>query len=171
MIQMHNPIVVLISADAEWSAVRNIMQGYSIHSSLYGEWLSHKYKGNPELTEPIIFMHGGWGKVSVAASIKFAIDNWHPNINTNIGTCGGLEGEVSIGEIILANETIIYDIYKQMGDSSEAIKYYSTKIDNSWINMPFPIPARQYLLISGDRDLFYKEIAELKAGYGAIAVD
>jgi hypothetical protein len=43
--------------------------------------------------------------------------------------------------MILVNETIIYDIYEQMGDSLEAIKHYSTQIDNSWIKMPFPIPA------------------------------
>lgn len=57
-------------------------------------------------------MHGDWGKVSAAALTQFAIDNWHPNILINIRTYGGIEGEVSIGEIILADETIIYDIYK-----------------------------------------------------------
>ncbi len=37
--------------------------------------------------------------------------------------------------------------------------------------MPFPIPARKYFLISGERDLFCKEISEFKTNYGAIAVD
>ena len=116
-------------------------------------------------------MRGGWGKVSAAASTQFAIDNWHPSLIINIGICGGIEGEALNGEIILANETIIYDIYEQMGDSLELIKHYPNKIDNSWIKMPFPIPARQYLLISGDRDLFSKENPELKTKYGAIAID
>jgi hypothetical protein len=35
------------------------MQDYSIDSSPFGEWLIYKYKGNPELTEIIIFMRGG----------------------------------------------------------------------------------------------------------------
>ena len=92
-------------------------------------------------------------------------------VNLIFGTCGGIEGEVSKGVIILEKETIIYDIYDQMGDSSVSIKQYSTKIDNLWIKIPFPIPARQYLLISGDHDLFCKEIYELRTNNGAIAED
>jgi adenosylhomocysteine nucleosidase len=116
-------------------------------------------------------MNGDWGKVAAAASTQFAIDQWHPSFIINVETCGGIAGIVSRGDIILANETIIYDIYEQMGDSFASIKYYSIKIDNSWIKMPFPIPVRQYLILSGDRDLFCNEIPDLKTNYGAIVED
>jgi adenosylhomocysteine nucleosidase len=168
---MNKIIVVLISADAEWNVTRNIIQDYSINLSPFGEWFQYNSEQFPEITEDIIFIHGGWGKVAAAASTQFAIDKWNPILLINIGTCGGIEGEVLKGDILLANETIIYDIYEQMGDSIEHIKQYSTIIDNSWIKKPFPIPVRQYLIISGDRDLFCNEIPNIKANYGAIAAD
>jgi len=168
---MNKIIIVLISADAEWNVLRNIFQDNSINLSPFGEWFLCNSEQFSEITEAIIFMHGGWGKVAAAASTQFAIDKWHPILIINIGTCGGIEGEVSKGDIILANETIIYDIYEQMGDSIEHINQYSTIIDNSWIKKPFPIPVRQYLIVSGDRDLLCNEIPNIKANYGAIVAD
>jgi adenosylhomocysteine nucleosidase len=57
----------------------------------------------PGLLDPVIFLHGGWGKVSAAASTQFAIYTWHPRIVINLGTCGGFEGEIARGEIILVD--------------------------------------------------------------------
>jgi adenosylhomocysteine nucleosidase len=163
--------VVLISANAEWRVVRNYFTDLTINPSPYGEWFSLYYKDIPKIDEPIIFIHGGWGKVAAAASTQYAIDQWHPKMVINLGTCGGFEDEINKGEIILAEKTIIYDIYEQMGDPDEHIKHYTTEIDNSWISKPFPIPVRRSLLVSGDRDIFCSEIPELKSTYGAIAGD
>jgi adenosylhomocysteine nucleosidase len=71
------------------------------------------------------------------------IDTWHLRLVINLGTCGGIEGEIARGEIILVDRTIIYDIYEQMGDFEEHVKYYSTDINNRWLVLPFPIPVRR----------------------------
>jgi adenosylhomocysteine nucleosidase len=164
-------IVVLISANAEWSAVSNYFSECNLLSSPYGEWFEHKYKDIAELVTPLLFLHGGWGKVAAAASTQYVIDCWHPKIIMNLGTCGGFEGEILKGEIILADKTIIYDIYEQMGDPDEHINHYITEIDNSWISKPYPLPVKQLLLASADRDLFSTELYYLKDKYGAIVGD
>jgi adenosylhomocysteine nucleosidase len=164
-------IVVLISADAEWRVVSNYFSEYVTHTSPFGDWFDHKYKDIPEIKKPIVFMHGGWGKVAAAASTQYVIDRWDPQILINLGTCGGFEGEISKGEIILAEKTIIYDIYEQMGDPDEHINHYITEIDNSWISKPYPIPVRQLLLVSGDRDLFSSEIPYLQKKFDTIVAD
>ena len=163
--------VILISADAEWRVVRDYFQRDVVKKSLFGEWFTHDYQIISEFITPVIWQHGGWGKVTAAASAQYVIDRWHPDLLVNIGTCGGFEGKIVKGEIILVEKTIIYDIFEQMGDPDEHIKYYMTDIGTSWITAPYPIPIRRSVLVSGDRDLLSSDLAWLNSKYGAIAGD
>jgi adenosylhomocysteine nucleosidase len=163
--------VVLISANAEWRVIRNYFVECSGYASPYGEWISTKQKKYPDLEKPIVFFHGGWGKVAAAASTQYTISRWKPHLVVNIGTCGGFEGEIKRGDIILVEKTVIYDIYEQMGNPEEHIKHYVTNLDTSWLNEPLPLHVIRALLVSGDRDLFCGEIASLKSRFGAIAGD
>jgi adenosylhomocysteine nucleosidase len=163
--------VIIISADAEWRVIKKILPGCKCLPSPFGEWFPYFFRGNNALVKPAIFMHGGWGKVSAAGSTQYAIDRWHPRMIINLGTCGGFEGDVQRGEIILVEKTVIYDIYEQMGDPEEHIRHYAVDLDISWITDPTPQPVIRSVLVSGDRDLFWKEVPSLKAKYGAIAGD
>ncbi len=167
-----NPdFVVLISADAEWRSLLNYFPDRRVNNSPYGNWFYHQYNNIRELKKPVVFINGGWGKVASAGATQFAISRWHPRLIINIGTCGGIKGEINLGEIILVEKTLIYDILEQMGDPDEHIKYYETEIDNSWLNEPFPLTVTHSLLVSGDRDLVCTEVAILKSKFHAIACD
>ncbi len=163
--------VVIASADAEWREIKKLFQGCNCQAQPYGEWFSHFYKDFEKLIKPIIFMHGGWGKVSAAGSAQYAIDRWHPKLLVNLGTCGGFEGDVQRGDTILVEKTIIYDIYEQMGDPDEHIRHYTVDVDTSWLAEPLPQKVIRTALVSGDRDLFWNDVPKLKAEYGAIAGD
>jgi adenosylhomocysteine nucleosidase len=167
-----NPdFVILISANAEWRVVRSYFPENKVYDSSYGEWFLSNNKEYSVLNKPIVFIHGGWGKVAAAGSTQYAISRWLPKMVVNIGTCGGFEGMIDRGEIILVEKTLIYDIYEQMGDPEEHIKYYATDIDLSWLSEPLPIQVVRTLLVSADRDLFCEEITTLKSRFGAIAGD
>lgn len=163
--------VVLISANAEWRETRKYFPGGNIYGSPFGEWFSHKYEEHPRLEKPIIFFHGGWGKVAAAASTQYVISEWHPRMIINLGTCGGFDGEISKGEIVLVEKTVIYDIFEQMGDPDEHIRHYMTELDLSWLKEPLPMQVKRTLLVSADKDLFPTEIKPLKNKYSAIAGD
>lgn len=158
--------VILVSADAEWQVVRDIISGETMESSPYGEWFPYR-DGNVDL----IFFHGGWGKIAAAGSTQFAIDQWHPDLLINLGTCGGFAGKIDRNTIVLVDRTIVYDIYEQMGDLDSHIAWYTTNLDLSWLGEPFPLPVKKCLLVSGDRDLDPKEISRLAQQYGAVAGD
>lgn len=163
--------VVIISADAEWRVTKETVTPQSLGQSPYGEWFPHVYHDSNEMSHPVVFMHGGWGKVAAAGSAQYAIDCWHPQLIINLGTCGGFEGEIERGEIILVEKTIIYDIFEQMGDPEEHLRHYMAQLDTTWLSDPLPIKVNRTLLVSGDRDLFWSDVPSLKSKYGAIAGD
>ncbi len=162
--------IVLISADIEWQAIRKIYPSVNEQTSPFGEWfaLLINIQGRGK---PVLFFHGGWGKIAAAASTQYVIDRWSPDLLVNFGTCGGFEGEIEKGAIILVDRTIVYDIVEQMGDYDEHISHYSTDLDLSWLGEDYPQNVRRCLLVSGDRDLLVEEIPRLKERYGAVAGD
>ena len=106
-----------------------------------------------------------------AGSTQYLINRYKPKLIVNLGTCGGFEGKIERGAIILVEKTIIYDIYEQMGDPDEHIRHYSVDVDTSWLVDPLPQEVIRTVLVSGDRDLFWDDVPMLKAKYGAIAGD
>ena len=163
-------VVVLVSADTEWRAVRQLLPDKTIQQTPYGECFRQDSMLNNE-ERKIIVMHGGWGKIAACASTQYAIDRWRPKLLVNLGTCGGFAEEIGRGEIVLADRTLVYDIYEQMGEPESHIDHYTTDIDLSWLEEPYPTTVRRGLLISGDRDLVPGEIIDLKRRFGAIAGD
>lgn len=163
-------VVVIISADIEWKAVRQIQSDILVDRSPFGEFFSIKLNiGGRD--QDLIYFQGGWGKISAAASAQYAIDRWSPWLLVNLGTCGGIEGEINKGEILLVERTIVYDIIEEMGDNESHIAHYTTDLDLSWLREPYPEPVHRGLLVSGDRDLQPGGINDLKQAYGAVAGD
>ncbi len=154
--------VVIISANSEWRAAKEILSPAALTQTPFGE--TFEYLG-------LTLFQGGWGKISAAASAQYAIDHFRPDLLVNLGTCGGFAGKVERGTILLVDRTIVYDILEQMFDPQEAIRYYSTDLDLSWLKEPLPHPVRRGLLVSADRDIVEGDIPMLEEKYGAIAAD
>lgn len=158
--------VVLVSADAEWRVVKSLLQISETSISPVGEYFGHKVE-----QWPVTVFHGGWGRVSAAATTQYVIDKMRPDLIINLGTCGGFEGRIERGAIILAVRTIIYDILEQMTDPAEAIEHYSTTLKMPWLPRESPTPVKRGLLVSGDRDIVAGDITGLIDRYGAVAAD
>jgi adenosylhomocysteine nucleosidase len=156
--------VVLISAEAEWQAVREHFPRQPRRISPFGEIIHVQ-----ENDQKIIFFQGGWGKIA-AASTQYVIDHYKPAGIANLGTCGGIKGKVEQGEILLVEETLVYDIYEQMGDPQAAIQDYAVCLDLSWLPQS-PIPVRRAKLLSADRDILPSDVPQLTQEYQAIAAD
>ncbi|MBT4504742.1 MAG: 5'-methylthioadenosine/S-adenosylhomocysteine nucleosidase [Gemmatimonadetes bacterium] len=167
---MVGSVVVIVSADVEWRVLREILSVQPTGKTPYGECceLSMDVHGR---TIQTIYVHGGWGKISAAGSAQYAIERWSPDLIINIGTCGGILGEIEIGEIVLAERTLVYDIIEQMFDAEEAIEHYATDLDLSWLQEPYPHPVRRTLLLSADRDGLAEQIDFLRDEYSATALD
>ena len=74
-------ISVVISANAEWEAVRGVFSGAQMETSPYGEYFFADVADHRTL-----FFHGGWGKVAAAGSTQYVIDRFQPDFLINLGT-------------------------------------------------------------------------------------
>ncbi|MBI3163035.1 MAG: 5'-methylthioadenosine/S-adenosylhomocysteine nucleosidase [Chloroflexi bacterium] len=158
--------MVIISANAEWRVVKELYPNLEIQHSPYGE-ISHLELEASHLT----LFHGGWGKISAAATAQYVIDHFQPDLLINLGTCGGFTGRIETGTIILVERTLVYDIIEQMGDGAEAIQHYASSLDLSWLPANLPYPALRGLLVSADRDIVVEDIPMLIEKYDAVAAD
>ena len=167
--------IVIISANAEWRAIKEILTHSRIQFTPMGEYFDLTIDAGNEdgfaEKKGIRFFHGGWGKISAAATAQYAIDRWHPDLLVNLGTCGGFRDRIERGSIILVTKTIVYDIIEQMSDPAEAIADYSVDLDLSWLPDQLPHPVQRGLLVSGDRDIVASDISDLVEKYDAIAAD
>ena len=158
--------VVLISANAEWRVVKEMYPNLETKPSPFGEYANLQLS-----TFNLQLVHGGWGKISAAASAQYVIDHFKPDLLINLGTCGGFAGCIKTGTIILVDRTLVYDILEQMGDASEAIDHYASSLDLSWLPLNLPYPISRGLLVSADRDILVEDIPMLIEKYGAVAAD
>jgi adenosylhomocysteine nucleosidase len=154
--------VVLISANSEWRSVKELLSPAKITSTPLGETFK---------ISSLVYFHGGWGKISAAATTQYAIDHFQPDLLVNLGTCGGFSGRIQPGAILLVTKTIVYDIIEQMSDPDEAITHYSTELDLSWLPEVLPHPVVRAPLVSADRDLVPADIPGLITKYTALAAD
>ena len=165
-------LLILISANAEWQAVMELFPAADCQPGPFGgDWFSHTFHRHDGTLQPAIFFHGGWGKIAAAASTEYAIQRWRPALVINLGTCGGFAGQVERGQILLVEETVVYDIVEQMGDPAEALEYYTTRLNLDWLPRPLPANVSRARLVSADRDILPEDIPHLKERFGARAAD
>ena len=157
-------IVILISAIAEWDAVKPLFPESRIERSPFGECLNITL-GSRNLK----LYHSGWGKIASAAMLQYVVDHDSPDVVVNLGTCGGFEGVVNQGDIILVDRTFVYDIVELMGDL-DISTYYASSLDLSWLAEPYPYPVRRGIIASADSDLPPGKIPFLKSK-GVLAAD
>jgi adenosylhomocysteine nucleosidase len=167
MAALESRVVVLVSAEAEWRPVKAHLRPKEVTSTPVGEsFRARLAPGAPFVT----FLHGGYGKVAAAASAQYAVDQLRPALLVNLGTCGGFEGASRVGDVLLASETVVYDVVERMGDPVEAIADFSSVLPTRW---PQALRSRVRVerLLSGDRDLDPAEVSELRRRFGGAGGD
>jgi len=157
-------IIVLVSAIAEWEAVKLLFSDCQVENSPFGETMDLRLDA-----WTLKLCHSGWGKISSAAMMQYVIDHHAPDLVVNLGTCGGLEGLVSQGDVILVEKTLVYDIVELIGDLNIS-NYYASLLDLNWLPEPYPYPVRRGIIASADSDLPPHRIQFLKSS-GVIAAD
>ena len=162
-------IVILITAEAEWKVT---MGYYGVKSPESGPYTSFRQTiKTSDRIHPVVFVYSGSGKIAAAAASQFAIDHWCPPLLVNIGTCGGFDGDVADGDVILVERTAVYDICERSGGQQGMEIRFTTDLKLPWQTPPYPLNAKPGVIVSADRDLVPVEIPSLREKFGAVAAD
>lgn len=159
-------VVVLVSANSEWEIVLSILNPAKVDKTPLGDCFIHQLAG-----DTLLFLHSGWGKVRSAAAAQYVIDTFNPQLMINLGTCGGFEGYTQIGEILLAESMVIYDIFERMGDPEDAIDRYRSRLDTSWLPESLPEGTRRATIGSADQDIDFNNYNLLTEKFMLTAAD
>ncbi len=74
--------------------------------------------------------------------MQYVIDHDAPDLIVNLGTCGGFDGCVDQGDIILVERTFVYDILELM-EEDDISPFYASDLDLGWLAGPDPFPVRR----------------------------
>jgi len=142
--------------------VRKILNPSDVSTSVFGELFEHK---------EILFFQTGWTKTAAAAGTQFVVDTYEPEQIINIGTCGGFSGHVEVGDILLINKAVIYDLYERMGDPEEVLKKFTTNLDIAHISPGIKENTKIATIASADSDVEVLNVEVLYEKFGAVAAD
>jgi len=98
---------LLINANAEWKAVKQLHPSFELQYSPFGEYFTDK---------EFLFFFTGCGKSNSSAATQFVIDRFHPKYPINLGSCGGFYGRSKIVKDDLAKELLMKRVYKRMNE-------------------------------------------------------
>lgn len=159
-------IAVVISARTEWRCVTDYYAVTPADATPFGQWFSRSIQ-----EQEVGFFFEGWGKINAAAATQHILDVYAPEFVINLGTCGGFAGHAQVGDILLAEKTIVYDIDERMFDPDDAIRAYSADLDVAWFRDWNGVNVIKTILVSADRDLDPADVHRLHTQYQAIAGD
>lgn len=75
--------MIIISANAEWRTTRELLSVQEVMSTPLGEWFE---------LGGVRYFHGGWGKISAAATAQYVINHFQPG---RALPCGEQAGQAS----------------------------------------------------------------------------
>lgn len=102
---------------------------------------------------------------------NYVIDTFAPDLIINIGSCGGFKGLIKQNEVVLINETIVYDMIDLIGKSGKSIEFYKTSIDYGWLKDETILKLPKAVMVTADQDLNPERIADLHDKYNAVVGD
>jgi adenosylhomocysteine nucleosidase len=165
-----NSIVILVCSDFEWKFVLTVFNNVQLEQSPYGNWFFHN-KFPPKNNKEVIWFKSGWGKIGSASATQYVIDTFAPDLILNIGSCGGFKGFIKQNEVVLINETIVYDMIDLIGKSGKSIEFYKTSIDYGWLKDETILKLPKAVMLTADQELNPERIADLHDKYNAVVGD
>lgn len=98
------------------------------------------YQGKLTDKEVVVFQ-SGIGKVAAALAAAFVIEHFDPKVVINIGSAGGLDPQLAIGDVVVSSEVVYHDVDVTLA----GFEYGQVP------NMPLTFQADKSLLVLAER--------------------
>ena len=97
-------IGIIAAMDEEIATIKNLMQDTEVKKIFDLEFIIGKIN-----SKEVILVKCGAGKVHAARTTQILIDNFDIDYIINVGTAGGLNNDIEIGDIVIAKKLVQHD--------------------------------------------------------------
>lgn len=170
-------IGIHISSNAEWSSVLALCGDPECGHSPYGEYFLYQF---PFWKENALVYFSGYSKEKAAGAVQYMICRFDLSQVIVAGSCGGVAEDLSLLEVVIGSETLIYDCIDRLVFETELFPTdFRTKLDLSWIEgKVLPERTRIGKIATADQDIDFSvrellrpeqiEVADWESGAVAI---
>ena len=153
---------IIVAMQSEFDLVKEILQHQVLkqhnHISFIEGFINDK---------PVVLMKSGIGKVNAACACVEMIKNFAPDIIINTGLAGGIDKNLSVMDIVIANKTTYHDVWCGeeciVGQIPDMPAEFSgdEKLINIAQNIKTDIKIHKGLIVGGD--IFVSDLQTLKS--------
>lgn len=97
-------IGIIAAMDEEIATIKDLMQNVEVKNIIDLEFIIGKIH-----SKEVVLVKSGAGKVHAARTTQIMIDNFDIAYIINVGTAGGLNNDIEIGDIVIAEKLVQHD--------------------------------------------------------------
>jgi adenosylhomocysteine nucleosidase len=149
------PIGVQICSGTEWAAAKTLLgvSPQAIGCFPYGEFFDRTVSGRD-----CVFFNSRRTKTRAAGACQYAIDHWQIDPLIVLGTCGGVDERLEVGDLIIATRTFQYDCQDSRPEMG-----YGLQADLTWFRVDrFTEVLHPGTFASADHDLTFSDLLGLR---------
>ena len=150
-----------ICSGLEWRSVVEFCKPEKLESSPYGPYFIFSFD---YWKEPAVVYYSGYSKEKAAGAAQYMISHFKLTQILVAGTSGGVSDALDILDVVIANETVIYDCIDRLELQSELFpEDFRTLLDLSWLEDK-ALPAKTHIgrVATADQDIDFDVRALLK---------
>jgi adenosylhomocysteine nucleosidase len=99
-------IAVIVALQAEFDLVKNIFETQQEVFSNHISFIKGQIGGNE-----VVLMKSGIGKVNAAVQLSELISVFQPDYAVNTGVAGGIDRELNVGDVVVAQKCAYHDVW------------------------------------------------------------
>lgn len=150
-----------INSTLEWVSMMVLCQPKSSENSPYGPYFFHQFDC---WKEPAVVYYSGFSKTKAAGAAQYMISRFNLEQIVVAGTSGGVAKHLEPLDVVVANETVIYDCIDRLElETALFPEHFKTAVDLSWLKTE-NLPEKSYIgrVATADQDIDYSVRALLE---------
>lgn len=150
-----------ICSGLEWRSVVELCKPKKLEMSPYGPYFVHLFE---YWKEPAVVYYSGYSKEKAAGAVQYMISRFELTQVIVAGTSGGVSDTLDILDVVIANETVIYDCIDRLELQSELFpENFRTSLDLSWLKgKALPVKTHIGRVATADQDIDFEVRALLR---------
>lgn len=98
-------IAIIGAMDEEVAALLKLLDAYEKHEHIHSVYYAGSLHG-----KQVVVFQSGLAKVNAALAAAFVLERFAPRVVINIGSAGGLDDKLNIGDVVISTAAVHHDL-------------------------------------------------------------